>query len=200
MLELRDIKKDYPMGAGTVHALKGVSIQFRRSEFVSILGPSGCGKTTLLNIIGGAGPVYRRRSDHQRALHQILSGPGLGFLPQPLGRICVPELQPDPPPDGAAQRRAGPDPVGGQPGRAAGPGGGGPGKRWGLGNQLYKRPKRDVGRPDAAGGHCPGHRPTTPNIILADEPTGALDTETSIQVMELLKEISKDRLNRHGDP
>ena len=53
MLELRDIKKDYPMGATAVHALKGVSIQFRRSEFVSILGPSGCGKTTLLNIIGG---------------------------------------------------------------------------------------------------------------------------------------------------
>ena len=53
MLELRNIKKDYPMGATVVHALKGVSIQFRRSEFVSILGPSGCGKTTLLNIIGG---------------------------------------------------------------------------------------------------------------------------------------------------
>ena len=52
MLELRNIKKDYPMGATVVHALKGVSIQFRRSEFVSILGPSGCGKTTLLNIIG----------------------------------------------------------------------------------------------------------------------------------------------------
>ena len=53
MLELRNIKKDYPMGNTVVHALKGVSIQFRRSEFVSILGPSGCGKTTLLNIIGG---------------------------------------------------------------------------------------------------------------------------------------------------
>ena len=53
MLELHNIKKDYPMGATVVHALKGVSIQFRRSEFVSILGPSGCGKTTLLNIIGG---------------------------------------------------------------------------------------------------------------------------------------------------
>ena len=53
MLTLRDIKKDYPMGPATVHALRGVSIQFRRSEFVSILGPSGCGKTTLLNIIGG---------------------------------------------------------------------------------------------------------------------------------------------------
>ncbi len=53
MLELIDIKKDYPAGDGIVHALKGVSLQFRKNEFVSILGPSGCGKTTLLNIIGG---------------------------------------------------------------------------------------------------------------------------------------------------
>ena len=53
MLELKDIKKDYPAGETTVHALKGVSLQFRRNEFVSILGPSGSGKTTLLNIIGG---------------------------------------------------------------------------------------------------------------------------------------------------
>ena len=53
MLELKDIKKDYPAGDGKVEALKGISLQFRKSEFVSILGPSGCGKTTMLNIIGG---------------------------------------------------------------------------------------------------------------------------------------------------
>lgn len=53
MLELKHIKKDYPAGDGTVHALKGIDLQFRESEFVSILGPSGCGKTTMLNIIGG---------------------------------------------------------------------------------------------------------------------------------------------------
>ena len=53
MLELKQIKKDYPAGDGIVHALKGIDLQFRRNEFVSILGPSGCGKTTLLNIIGG---------------------------------------------------------------------------------------------------------------------------------------------------
>ena len=53
MLELKNIKKDYPAGDGTVHALKGIDLKFRRSEFVSILGPSGCGKTTMLNIIGG---------------------------------------------------------------------------------------------------------------------------------------------------
>ena len=53
MLELKNIKKDYPAGDGTVHALKGVSLKFRDSEFVSILGQSGCGKTTMLNIIGG---------------------------------------------------------------------------------------------------------------------------------------------------
>ena len=53
MLELKNIKKDYPAGSGTVHALKGIDLTFRKSEFVSILGPSGCGKTTMLNIIGG---------------------------------------------------------------------------------------------------------------------------------------------------
>ena len=53
MLELRHITKDYPAGDGTVHALKGVSLQFRESDFVAILGPSGCGKTTMLNIVGG---------------------------------------------------------------------------------------------------------------------------------------------------
>ena len=53
MLELKQIRKDYPAGTDTVHALKGISLRFRKSEFVSILGPSGCGKTTMLNIIGG---------------------------------------------------------------------------------------------------------------------------------------------------
>lgn len=53
MLELKKIKKDYPAGDGTVHALKGISLQFRESDFVAVLGPSGCGKTTMLNIIGG---------------------------------------------------------------------------------------------------------------------------------------------------
>ncbi len=53
MLELKNLKKDYPAGDDTVHALKGIDLQFRKSEFVSILGPSGCGKTTMLNIIGG---------------------------------------------------------------------------------------------------------------------------------------------------
>ena len=53
MLELKKITKDYPAGDGTVHALQGIDLKFRKSEFVSILGPSGCGKTTMLNIIGG---------------------------------------------------------------------------------------------------------------------------------------------------
>ena len=53
MLELKNLKKDYPAGGDTVHALKGINLQFRQSEFVSVLGPSGCGKTTMLNIVGG---------------------------------------------------------------------------------------------------------------------------------------------------
>ena len=72
MLELKQIVKDYQAGDTAVHALKGVSIRFRRHEFVAVLGPSGCGKTTLLNIIGG------------RA--------GLGYLPQPFHRFRLSEL------------------------------------------------------------------------------------------------------------
>ena len=69
MLELINIKKVYPAGGEDVEALKGVSIRFRESEFVSVLGPSGCGKTTMLNIIGGL-DQYLRRSAHQRHVHK----------------------------------------------------------------------------------------------------------------------------------
>lgn len=72
MLELKNIQKNYPAGGETVEALKGIDLQFRKSEFVSILGPSGCGKTTLLNIIGGAGSIHLRRPYYQWDVHQGL--------------------------------------------------------------------------------------------------------------------------------
>ena len=154
MLELKNIVKEYPAGGQPVEALKGVSLQFRESEFVSILGPSGCGKTTLLNIIGGL--------DQYTSGDLVINGRStkdykdLGRLPQPLGGLCVPKLQPHPPPDGAAKRGAGPDPLrriqgGAPPPRQGGPGAGG------LGQPAEKAPQRDVRRPDAACGHCPGH-------------------------------------------
>ena len=85
MLELKGIKKDYLAGENTVHALKGIDLKFRQSEFVSILGQSGCGKTTMLNIIRG-------RPHHQRTLDQRFQRPRLGRLPKSFHRFCFSEL------------------------------------------------------------------------------------------------------------
>ena len=92
MLELKQISKDYQAGDAVVHALKNVSIRFRRHEFVAVLGPSGCGKTTLLNIIGGLDQYTIRRSDHQRTLNEGFFRAGLGYLPQPFYRLCLSKL------------------------------------------------------------------------------------------------------------
>ena len=192
MLELRNIKKDYPMGATVVHALKGVSIQFRRSEFVSILGPSGCGKTTLLNIIGGLDQYTdgdliingRSTKSFQDRDWDAYRNHSVGFVFQSYNLIPHQtvlrnvELALTLSGVSRSQRRD----------RAVEAL-----EKVGLGNQLYKRPS------EMSGGQMQRVAiaraiVNNPDIILADEPTGALDTETSVQVMELLKEISKDRL------
>ena len=192
MLELRDIKKDYPMGATAVHALKGVSIQFRRSEFVSILGPSGCGKTTLLNIIGGLDQYTdgdliingRSTKSFQDRDWDAYRNHSVGFVFQSYNLIPHQtvlrnvELALTLSGVSRAERRD----------RAIEAL-----EKVGLGNQLFKKPS------EMSGGQMQRVAiaraiVNNPDIILADEPTGALDTETSVQVMELLKEISKDRL------
>ena len=192
MLELRNIKKDYPMGATVVHALKGVSIQFRRSEFVSILGPSGCGKTTLLNIIGGLDQYTdgdliingRSTKSFQDRDWDAYRNHSVGFVFQSYNLIPHQtvlrnvELALTLSGVNRAERRD----------RAIEAL-----EKVGLGNQLFKRPS------EMSGGQMQRVAiaraiVNNPDIILADEPTGALDTETSVQVMELLKEISKDRL------
>ena len=192
MLELRNIKKDYPMGATVVHALKGVSIQFRRSEFVSILGPSGCGKTTLLNIIGGLDQYTdgdliingRSTKSFQDRDWDSYRNHSVGFVFQSYNLIPHQtvlrnvELALTLSGVSRSQRRD----------RAVEAL-----EKVGLGNQLFKRPS------EMSGGQMQRVAiaraiVNNPDIILADEPTGALDTETSVQVMELLKEISKDRL------
>ena len=192
MLELRNIKKDYPMGATVVHALKGVSIQFRRSEFVSILGPSGCGKTTLLNIIGGLDQYTdgdliingRSTKSFQDRDWDAYRNHSVGFVFQSYNLIPHQtvlrnvELALTLSGVSRAERRD----------RAVEAL-----EKVGLGNQLFKRPS------EMSGGQMQRVAiaraiVNNPDIILADEPTGALDTETSVQVMELLKEISKDRL------
>lgn len=92
MLELKQIVKDYQAGDTAVHALKGVSIRFRRHEFVAVLGPSGCGKTTLLNIIGGLDQYTSGDLGHRRTLDEGLFRAGLGYLPQPFHRFRLSEL------------------------------------------------------------------------------------------------------------
>ena len=192
MLELKQIVKDYPAGGGVVHALKGVSLRFRNSEFVSILGPSGCGKTTMLNIIGGldqytSGDLlinavstekYKDRDWDAYRNHSI------GFVFQSynliphqsvLGNVEIALTL-----SGVSRRERR------QRAKEAL-------EKVGLGEQLHKRPSQMSGgqmqRVAIARAIV-----NDPDIILADEPTGALDTVTSVQVMDILKEIAKDRL------
>ncbi len=192
MLKLNNIVKTYDMGDTRVEALRGVSMSFRKSEFVSVLGPSGCGKTTLLNIIGGLDQysdgdlmingrstkkfkdrdwdTYRNHSigfvfqSYNLIPHQtVLSNVELALT---LSGVSKKERR---------QRAA----------EAL--------EKVGLGDQLKKKPSQMSGgqmqRVAIARAIV-----NDPDILLADEPTGALDTETSVQVMEILKEISKDRL------
>ena len=192
MLELRNIKKDYPAGDGIVHALKGIDLQFRKSEFVSILGPSGCGKTTMLNIIGGLDKytdgdlVINNKStkDFKDRDWDSYRNHSIGFVFQSYNLIPHQsvlqnvELALSLSGVSKSQRRV----------RA---------KealiKVGLGDQLNKKPG------EMSGGQMQRVAiaralVNNPDIILADEPTGALDTGTSVQVMEILKEVSKDRL------
>ena len=192
MLKLVDIKKDYPMADDVVHALKGVSLAFRKSEFVSILGPSGCGKTTLLNIIGGldhytegdlliGGVSTKRYGDRDWDTYRNHS---IGFVFQSYNLIphqtvlSNVELALTLSGVGKHERR--------EKAKAAL-------EKVGLGDQINKRPA------ELSGGQMQRVAiaralVNDPDIILADEPTGALDTETSVQVMELLKEVASDRL------
>lgn len=192
MLEIRNIVKDYETGSETVHALKGVSIAFRESELVSILGQSGCGKTTLLNIIGGldqytSGDLIingQSTKQYKSADWDIYRNHSVGFIFQ--GYNLIPhqsvlsnvELALTLSGVSKAERRR-------RAKEAL--------EKVGLGNQLNKRPNQMSGgqmqRVAIARALV-----NDPDILLADEPTGALDSETSIQIMELVKEIAKDRL------
>ncbi|MCL2862309.1 MAG: ABC transporter ATP-binding protein/permease [Firmicutes bacterium] len=192
MLKLTDIKKDYKVANGFVHALKGVSLNFRKAGFVSILGPSGCGKTTLLNLIGGL--------DHATDGDLLINGTStklfkdrdwdvyrnhrIGFVFQSynliphqtvLGNV---EL---------ALTIAGMSKVERvEKAKSAL-------EKVGLSDQIYKKPNQ------LSGGQCQRVAiaralVNDPEILLADEPTGALDTVTSKQIMDLVKELSEERL------
>ncbi len=192
MLRLRNITKTYVVGEEKIEALKGVSISFRESEFVSILGASGCGKTTLLNIIGGLDryttgdlvingkstksfkdrdwDAYRNHSigfvfqSYNLISHQsVLSNVELSLTIAGISK--------------SERRKRAIEAL----------------EEVGLKDQLHKKPNQ------LSGGQMQRVAiaralVNDPDIILADEPTGALDSKTSVQIMEILKRIAKDRL------
>lgn len=192
MLELRKIIKDYPAGDGTVNALKGIDLKFRESDFVSILGPSGCGKTTLLNIVGGldqytSGDLIingTSTKDFKDRDWDAYRNHSIGFVFQSYNLIphqtVLQNVEIALTISGVSkfERRA-------RAKKAL--------EQVGLGDQLGKKPNQISGgqmqRVAIARALV-----NDPDIILADEPTGALDTETSMQVLEILKKISKNRL------
>ncbi|HON63786.1 MAG TPA: ATP-binding cassette domain-containing protein [Bacilli bacterium] len=192
MLKLINIGKNYYMGSTTVQALKKVNLEFRKSEFVAILGPSGCGKTTLLNLIGGLdrytdGDIVinnKSTKEYKDADWDAYRNHSIGFVFQnynliphlkvlgnvelalTLSGISIEE-----------RKKRAIDAL----------------NKVGLHDQIYKLPNQ------LSGGQMQRVAiaralVNDPDILLADEPTGALDSETSIQIMEILKEVAKDRL------
>lgn len=192
MLEIKNIIKDYKTGADTVHALRGVSISFRDSELVAVLGHSGCGKTTLLNIIGGldrytSGDLIidgRSTKEYKDRDWDTYRNHSIGFIFQSYNLIphqsvlSNVELALTLSGVSKSERRK-------RAKEAL--------EKVGLGDQLHKRPNQMSGgqmqRVAIARALV-----NDPEILLADEPTGALDSETSLQIMALIKEIAKDRL------
>ncbi len=192
MLELKDITKIYPAGGEDVKALKGVSLQFRKSEFVAILGPSGCGKTTMLNIIGGldqytSGDLIingRSTKEYKDRDWDSYRNHSVGFVFQSYNLIphqsVLQNVELALTLSGVSKeerRRRAIEAL----------------SKVGLADQIRKKPG------EMSGGQMQRVAiaraiVNNPDIILADEPTGALDTETGIQVMDILKEIAKDRL------
>ena len=192
MLKLKDIKKDYLSGDSAVHALKGINLTFRESEFVAILGHSGCGKTTLLNIVGGldkytSGDLVingKSTKHYTDADWDAYRNHSIGFVFQSYNLIphqsvlANVELALTISGVGKAERRR-------RATEAL--------EKVGLGDQLNKKPNQMSGgqmqRVAIARALV-----NDPDILLADEPTGALDSETSVQIMDLLKEISANKL------
>lgn len=191
-LTLAKIKKSYKAGNDYVEAVKGISLEFRESEFVSILGPSGCGKTTLLNVIGGldhydSGDLIINDMSTKRFKESdwdAYRNRSIGFVFQSYNLIShqtvlqnveismtLSGISP------AERKRRAIEAL----------------KSVGLIDQMKKKPNQ------LSGGQMQRVAiaralVNNPDIILADEPTGALDSQTSVQVMEILKEISKTRL------
>ncbi len=192
MLELKNIKKDYVTASETVHALKGVDLTFRDKEFVSILGPSGCGKTTLLNIIGGldhytSGDLVisgRSTKDYKDRDWDVYRNHRVGFIFQSYNLIPHQTIL------GNVELAL---TIAGMSKRERVKKAKNALDRVGLRGQYNKRPNQ------LSGGQCQRVAiaralVNDPEILLADEPTGALDTKTSKQIMNLIREIAGERL------
>ncbi len=192
MLKLVNITKQYTLGGNTIDALRGVDLEFRENEFVSILGPSGCGKTTTLNIIGGldrytSGDLIingRSTKDYKDGDWDAYRNHSIGFVFQSYNLISHQSVLANVElaltlagVSKKERRRRAVEAL----------------EQVGLGDQLNKVPSQMSGgqmqRVAIARALI-----NDPDILLADEPTGALDSETSVQVMELLKEVARDRL------
>lgn len=192
MLKLKNITKDYDTASSKVQALKGININFRKSEFVSILGQSGCGKTTLLNIIGGLdhyttgdliinGKSTKKFKDRDWDAYRNYS---VGFVFQSYNLIqhqnILSNVELALTLSGVSKKERTKRAI-----EAL--------EQVGLKEQIHKKPNQ------LSGGQMQRVAiaralVNNPDIILADEPTGALDTKTSVQIMEILKKISKDKL------
>lgn len=192
MLSLQQIKKIYKTGDTTVEALKGINIEFRKSEFVSILGQSGCGKTTLLNIIGGldrytSGDLIinsKSTKEFKDKEWDAYRNYSVGFVFQSYNLIphqtILSNVELALTISGVSRKERKQRAI-----KAL--------KDVGLGEHIHKKPNQ------LSGGQMQRVAiaralVNNPDIILADEPTGALDTKTSVQIMEILKEISKEKL------
>ncbi len=192
MLVLKNIVKDYVTGDTTVRALKGIDISFRENEFVAVLGPSGCGKTTLLNIVGGLdrytsgdllinGKSTKYFNDGDWDTYRNHS---IGFVFQSYNLIphqtVLSNVELALTLSGVSKKERRKRAI-----EAL--------KKVGLEQQIYKKPNQMSGgqmqRVAIARALI-----NDPDILLADEPTGALDSETSVQIMDLLKEIAKEKL------
>ena len=192
MITLEKITKDYKVADTTVHALKGIDLSFRKNEFVSILGPSGCGKTTLLNLVGGLdkytkGDLFingRSTKEFKDRDWDVYRNHRVGFIFQSYNLIPHQTILSNvelaltiagmDKKDRIKKAKMALDKVG-------------------LKGQYNKKPNQ------LSGGQCQRVAiaralVNDPEILLADEPTGALDTVTSEQIMKLIKEIANDRL------
>ena len=192
MLEIKNISKNYKTGDFTQHALNGVSIKFRKNEFVSILGPSGSGKTTLLNILGGLdrydkGDLIINNKSTKKFKDtnwDSYRNNCVGFIFQSYNLIShisiLENVELSTTLSGYSRKRRKKLAI-----EAL--------KNVGLERHIHKKPNQ------LSGGQMQRVAiaralVNNPSIILADEPTGALDSKTSVQIMELIKEISKDKL------